>query len=171
MKYYLARDKDASSLIYSPWDQNPSAIFALAALNDATSADIRPFRDSGAKLLLWHGANDSALSSNATIEYFNNVTKVVGTASVDTFARLYIAPGVNHCSGGPGADSADLLTALDNWVVNGAAPGTLTAQKVVAATGAVEFTRPLCRHPQYPRYTGPVNNADAAKLAANYTCS
>ena len=52
VKNYLARDPAANSLTYSPWDQNPSAIFALAALNDATAADIRPFRDSGAKLLL-----------------------------------------------------------------------------------------------------------------------
>ena len=171
VKSYLARDLTANSLTYSPWDQNPSALFALAALNDATSADIRPFRDSGAKLLLWHGANDAALSSNATIEYFNNVKTAVGAASVDTFARLYIAPGVNHCSGGPGADTADLLTALDNWVVNGTAPGTLTAQKVNAATGATDFSRPLCQYPLYPKYTGPANNADAAKLATNYTCS
>ena len=171
VKNYLARDSSANSLNYSPWDQNPSAIFALAALNDATSVNIRPFRDSGAKLLLWHGANDSALSANATIEYFNKVKNEVGTASVDTFARLYIAPGVNHCSGGPGADSADLLSALDNWVVNNAAPGTLTAQKLIAATGAVDFSRPLCQYPLYPKYTGPANNMDAAKLATNYTCS
>ncbi len=171
VKNYLARDPAANSLAYTPWDQNQNALFALASLNDATMADIRPFRDSGAKLLLWHGANDAALSSNATIEYFNNVKTAVGAASVDTFARLYIAPGVNHCSGGPGADSADLLTALDNWVVNGTAPGTLTAQKLNAATGATDFSRPLCQYPQYPKYTGPANNADAAKLATNYTCS
>ena len=172
VKNYLARDPNANSLTYSPWDQNQNALFALASLNDATSADIRPFRDSGAKLLLWHGANDAALSSNATIEYFNNVkTAVGGAASADTFTRLYIAPGVNHCSGGPGADNSDLLSALDNWVVNGTAPGTLTAQKVNATTGAADFSRPLCQHPQYPKYTGPANNSDAAKLASNYTCS
>ena len=84
--------------------------------------------------------------------------------------RFYIAPGVNHCSGGPGADTADLLTALDQWVVNGTAPATLTAQKLDPA-GAVSFSRPLCQYPQYPRYTGPANDANAAKVASNYTCS
>lgn len=172
VKNYLARDPAANSLTYSPWDQNQNALFALASLNDATVTDIRPFRDSGAKLLLWHGGNDAALSRNATIEYFNNVkTAVGGAASADTFTRLYIAPGVNHCSGGPGADTADLLTALDNWVVNGTAPGTLTAQKVNATTGAADFSRPLCQHPQYPKYTGPANDANAAKLASSYTCT
>ena len=142
----------------------------MAALNDATNANLRPFRDSGAKLILWHGGNDAALSTNSTAEYYNNVRATVGAASADTFVRYYIAPGVNHCAGGPGADTADLLSALDNWVVNNSAPGTLTAEKV-DGTGAVSFARPLCQFPQYPRYTGPANDAAAARQASNYTCS
>jgi hypothetical protein len=39
------------------------------------------------------------------------------------------------------------------------------------AADAVSFARPLCRYPQYPRYTGPANDAAAAKLAASYTCT
>lgn len=171
VKNYLARDPAANSLTYSPWDQNQNALYALAALNDATNADIRPFQNSGGKLILWHGGNDPALSKNATIEYYGNVaTAVGGQANTDAFVRLYIAPGVNHCGGGPGADTADLLSALDQWVVSGTAPGTLTTEKRYAA-GAVAFSRPLCQYPKYPRYTGPAGNADAAKLASNYTCS
>jgi len=170
VKYYLARDPAANSLTYTPWDQNQNALFAMASLNDATNTDLRPFRDSGAKLILWHGGNDAALSRNATTEYYTNVKTVVGDASTDTFVRYYVAPGVNHCAGGPGADTVDLLSALDGWVVNGNAPGTLTAQKLDTA-GAVTFSRPLCQHPLYPRYTGPANDAAAATLATNYTCS
>ncbi len=170
VKNYLARDPAANSLTYSPWDQNQNALFAVASLNDATNTDLRPFRDSGAKLILWHGGNDAALSKNSTAEYYNNVKTTVGGPSTDTFVRFYIAPGVDHCAGGPGADTSDLLGALDTWVVNGTAPATLTAQKL-DATGAVSFTRPLCQYPQYPRYTGPANDAAAAKLASNYTCS
>lgn len=170
VKNYLARDPAANSLTYSPWDQNQNALFAMASLNDATNTNLRPFRDSGAKLILWHGGNDGALSKNSTAEYYNNVKATVGGASTDTFVRFYIAPGVDHCAGGPGADTSDLLSALDSWAVNGTAPATLSAQKL-DATGAVSFTRPLCQYPQYPRYTGPANDAAAAKLAANYTCS
>ena len=170
VKYYLARDPAANSLTYTPWDQNQNALFAMASLNDATNTDLRPFRDSGAKLILWHGGNDAALSRNATTEYYTNVKTAVGDASTDTFVRYYVAPGVNHCAGGPGADDVDLLSTLDGWVVNGTAPGTLTAQKLDTA-GAVAFSRPLCQYPLYPRYTGPANDAAAAKLATNYTCS
>ena len=171
VKNYLARDPAANSLTYSPWDQNQNALFAMAALNDATNANLRPFRDSGAKLILWHGGNDAALSTNSTAEYYNNVKTTVGAASTDSFVRYYIAPGVNHCAGGPGADAADLLSALDGWVVNNTAPATLTARKIDPVTGAELFARPLCQFPQYPRYTGPANDAAAAKLASNYTCS
>ena len=63
-----------------------------------------------------------------------------------------------------------MLTALDQWVTKGAAPATLTAEKR-DASGALTFARPLCQYPQYPRYTGPANDAAAAKLATSYTCT
>jgi feruloyl esterase len=170
VKNYLARDPAADSLAYSPWDQNQNALYALAALNDATLADIRPFINSGGKLILWHGGNDSALSVNATAEYRANMRNAVGDATADAATRFYVAPGVNHCTGGPGADTADLLTALDQWVTRDTAPGTLTAEKR-DATGAVTFARPLCPYPQYPRYTGPANDAVAASQATSYTCT
>jgi len=170
VKNYLARDPSADSLAYVPWTQNQNALYAMAALNDATNADIRPFIRSGGKLILWHGANDAALSINSTAAYYANVRTAVGAADTAAATRFYVAPGVNHCAGGPGADSADLLSALDEWVTQDNAPATLRAEKL-DASGAVDFSRPLCQYPQYPRYTGPANDADAAKLAANYTCT
>jgi feruloyl esterase len=142
----------------------------MAALNDATQTDIRPFINSGGKLIVWHGGSDAGLSVNSTIEYMANVTKSVGAASAAASTRLYVAPGVNHCEGGVGADTTDLLTALDQWVTKGIAPATLTAQKL-DANGAITLTLPLCQYPQYPRYTGPANDAAAAKLATSYTCT
>jgi hypothetical protein len=170
VKNYLARDPAANSLTYTPWDGNQNALYAMAALNDATNADIRPFIQSGGKLILWHGANDAALSVNSTATYNTDMRNAVGPANADASTRFYVAPGVNHCAGGPGADSADLLAALDDWVTKSVAPGTLTAEKL-DGSGAVTFSRPLCQYPQYPRYTGPANDAAAAKLASNYTCT
>ena len=99
-----------------------------------------------------------------------NVAKSVGAADASASTRLYVAPGVNHCGGGVGADKTDLLTALDQWVTKDIAPDTLTAEKL-DANGAVIRTLPLCRYPQYPKYTGPANDAAAAKLATSYTCT
>jgi feruloyl esterase len=107
---------------------------------------------------------------NSTIDYMARMSKVVGSAGAATSTRLYVAPGVNHCHGGPGADQADLLWALDQWVTKGIAPSTLVAKKL-DASGAVAFSRPLCSYPAYPRYTGPPSDPAAAKQAASYTCT
>jgi pimeloyl-ACP methyl ester carboxylesterase len=169
VKTFLTRDLAADSLAYT-WDQDAGALYALAALNDATNVDLRPFQNSGGKLILWHGENDAALNFSATSEYYTHMVAAVGgQGTADSFARYYLAPGVNHCAGGPGADTSDLLGALDAWVDQGTAPGTLGADKIVG--GATAFSRPLCQYPKYPRYTGPANNAQAAALASNYACT
>ena len=170
VKYCLARDPNADSLQYSPWDQNQNALYALAALYDATQTDIRPFINAGGKLIVWHGGSDAALSVNSTIEYMTNMEKAVGVENAAASTRFYVAPGVDHCEDGVGADKTDLLTALDKWVTKGVAPGTLSAQKL-DAKGAVTLSQPLCQYPQYPRYIGPANDAAAAKLASSYTCT
>jgi pimeloyl-ACP methyl ester carboxylesterase len=169
VKNYLARNPAQDSLTYA-WESNLDTLYGMAALNDATNTDLRPFKKSNAKLILWHGGNDAALSPNATTAFYEAVkTAVGGQTAADEFVRYYMAPGVNHCEGGPGADQTDLLGALDAWVVKGTAPGTLSATKV--SNGAVQASRPLCRFPQYPRYTGPANDPAAAALAASYTCT
>ncbi|WP_431121201.1 tannase/feruloyl esterase family alpha/beta hydrolase [Variovorax paradoxus] len=62
------------------------------------------------------------------------------------------------------------MQTLDQWMTKSKAPSTLVAEKR-DAQGAVVLSRPLCQYPQYPRYTGPANDAAASKSAANYTCS
>lgn len=150
---------------------NATALAAMSESLDAGDPDLRPFMNSGGKLLLWHGGTDPALTKRGTIGYYQNVVaKVGGQAAADSFSRFYVAPGVNHCHGGPGADKSDLLSALDAWVTNGTAPAALSAAQN-AADGSSNFTRPLCVYPQYPRYTGPAGDVNAAKVAANYTCT
>jgi len=166
VKYYLANDPLANSLLYD-YNSNPAALAAMAALNDATNPNLHPFLGAGGKLILWHGGNDAALSTRATTAYYEQVVAAVGgQASADQFVRYYIAPGVNHCAGGPGADSADLLSALDAWVTRGHAPKTLRARQVDAVTGVTVLSRPLCAYPAYPRYDGKGD----PNLARNYDC-
>jgi hypothetical protein len=169
VKNYLARDPLATSLTYE-WNSNPATLRSMALLNDATNTDLRPFVRNGGKLILWHGGNDAAVTIRATTAFYQAARQATGGGSFDRSVRYYTAPGVNHCSGGPGADQADLLSALDAWVERGAAPGHLTAKKA-NSDGTTAFTRPLCTYPQYPRYTGPANDLHAAKLAENYTCT
>jgi hypothetical protein len=167
VKNYRARDPAANSLTYD-FDSNLAALFSLEALNSATNPNLQPFLGAGGKLILWHGGNDAALSTKATAEYYQQVVGAVGgQANADQFVRFYVAPGVNHCAGGPGADSTDLLSALDAWVTKGRGPGTLSAVKRDPGTGATVLTRPLCIYPAYPRYNG----TGDVSAASSYTCT
>jgi feruloyl esterase len=64
-----------------------------------------------------------------------------------------MAPGVGHCSGGPGPQPRQPFDALVNWVEQGRAPETLPAVRR-DETGAVTRSRPLCQYPLVARYTG-----------------
>lgn len=170
VKYYLARDPNANSLAYD-WDANQDTLLAMATLNDATDADLRPFMHHGGKLILWHGTSDAALTQRATTAYYENMkASMGGQSTVDGFVRYYQAPGVEHCFGGPGADAVNLVEVLDKWVDQGTAPGQPMAAKL-NPDGSTALSRPLCPYPQYPRYTGPANDSNAGKLGSNYTCT
>jgi len=169
VKSYLARNLSIDSLRYR-YDQDPAALSALAALNDATSTGLGAFHGRGGKLILWHGGSDVAISPNGSVEYYLGMQAAMGGQAVlDGFVRFYIAPGVNHCGGGEGADEVDLLAALDSWVSQQLAPGTLLASKLFF--GAPLLTRPLCAYPQYARYIGPPNDIGAALQASSFVCT
>ena len=148
------------------------------ALN-ATDPDLRRFQERGGKLIIYHGWSDAAISPLNSIEYFHAVQTRMGSGQTDGFLRLYMAPGMAHCGGGPGPDSfgqrsvapADpqnsISIALQRWVENGAAPQQITATKYKAAdpAGGVARTRPLCPYPQVAHYKGSGNTDDAANFA------
>lgn len=126
----------------------------------ATPEGLAQFLRGGGKMMLWHGSDDALLSHKDTIRTWERLGQVAGEATRRASARFYIAPGVAHCAGGPGADGIDALGALVNWVEQGQAPGTLEAVKR-GPDGAVKFSRPLCEYPAWPKYrgTGDVNSA------------
>jgi feruloyl esterase len=70
---------------------------------------------------------------------------------------------MGHCSGGPGPNTFDVLTALEQWVEHGVAPDQLIAAH--STGGKVDRTRPLCPYPQVARYTGKGSIDDAANFA------
>jgi Tannase and feruloyl esterase len=45
-----------------------------------------------------------------------------GRAATQEFFRLFIVPGMNHCTGGDGAYAIDYLHSLEAWVEQGQAP-------------------------------------------------
>jgi len=148
---------------------------------NATDANLKPFRARGGKLILYHGWNDPAISPLNTINYYNSVLGAVGATEAKDFLRLYLVPGMQHCGGGPGANSfgqqsgstADaqhsIYAALEQWVEQGTAPGSIIATKYISDLDpkqGVKFTRPLCPYPQTAKYKGSGDTNDAG----NFEC-
>ena len=131
----------------------------------ASVSGLADYLKAGKKIVIWHGSDDGLLSHKDTIRTWEPVTSSAGAAA-SANSRLYVAAGVGHCSGGPGADTFDLLTPTMAWVEKGTDPGTPTATKV-NSSGATLFSRPLCQYPAYPKYKG---NGDLND-GANYQCS
>ena len=124
---------------------------AIAALLDATDPDLSAFRARKGRILMWYGWADPALNPLMGLEYYERVTKTMGTGTPEFF-RLFMMPGVFHCSGGVGPDRVDTITPLVDWVERGMAPEMLIASQ--RAGDKATRTRPLCPHPQVARYAG-----------------
>ncbi|HKX31141.1 MAG TPA: tannase/feruloyl esterase family alpha/beta hydrolase [Blastocatellia bacterium] len=131
--------------------------------------DLAPFRERGGKLLIWHGWSDPLIMPEGTVDYYNRVVRKAGGWSyrrTAQFARLFMAPGVFHCGGGPGPapQNNTLFDALTDWVEHGNAPETIKVSKPLEG-GAMQ-TRPLCPYPSVAVWTGRGSTDDAA----NFVC-
>jgi len=155
---------------------------------NAADPDLRRFKAGGGKLILYHGWSDPLIPPLSTINYYDSVVAKLGMQETERFARLYMAPGMQHCVGGPGPTSfgqfnpllpqistdADphnnIFNALEQWVEKDAPPGPIIARKYVndldPAQGT-KMTRPLCPYPQIAKYNGTGDTNDAA----NFVCA
>jgi hypothetical protein len=154
-----------------------------AADLDSTNPDLSKFAARGGKLILYHGWNDPAISPGYTIAYYKQVQHTMGADKLQSFTRLYLQPGMEHCYGGPGPTAFGqfgietakgpkygLFDSLQNWVEKGAPDDDLVATKYApGADGAqkVLMTRPMCAYPEIPKYKGSGDTNDAA----NFTCA
>lgn len=102
---------------------DPATIETMIAPNNP---DLRPFRDNDGKLILVHGWSDFSVMPPPTVDYYETVTRTMGGAEpTRAFARLFMIPGMDHCSGGEGAWAIDYMGAITAWVERGEAPDAL----------------------------------------------
>lgn len=118
----------------------------------------------GGKLIVWHGNEDALIPVADSIRFVERLRDVADGRGREN-VRLYTLPGVNHCAGGPGADTIDLVTPIADWVENGIQPRNLVATKLTT-TGTVAFTRPLCPFPEWAKY-----NRGNSNSASSFTCA
>jgi feruloyl esterase len=146
----------------------PGDLPRLQTMSDILSpldVDLRPFKARNGRLIMYHGLADPAISAYGSVDYYQKMTAVVGgRGEAEAFSRLYLVPGMHHCSGGPGPNAFDMLSALEAWVERGVPPADVVASH--ATDGRVDRTRPLCPYPQVARYVG----AGSVDEAANFRC-
>ncbi len=148
-----AAERDGVTALTFDFDRDPATLRRAEALYDATSYDLTAFKAHGGKMLMWHGMADGGIPFTSSIGYYKGVEKVMGSRNaVQEFFRLFLVPGVHHCSGGPGPFEFDALSALDAWVENGTAPEKLIARHSNA--GRVDRSRPVFPYPIAARYSG-----------------
>ena len=74
----------------------------MAAALNATDPDLSAFRERGGKLILFHGWSDAAIPAVNAVNYYEAWFRRMGASEAETFVRLYMVPGMQHCGGGPG---------------------------------------------------------------------
>ena len=132
------------------------------------------FKSRGGKMIIYHGTSDPVFSVNDTIAWYERLNQR-HAGQADAFARLFTAPGMNHCQGGPSTEQFDMLSAMVGWVEKGEAPAQVIATARVGINPDVPAdwisngkprSRPLCPYPQQVRYRGAGDINDAA----NFSC-
>jgi feruloyl esterase len=126
------------------------------------SPNLTAFKAHGGKLLMYHGWADALIAPESSVIYRADVLAIMGRDQ-DNWFRLFMVPGMGHCTGGQGPTRADWLGALEKWREKGTAPDSIVG---AGSLKGQAITRPLCPFPQVPAYKGKgnVNNAE------NFVC-
>lgn len=151
------------------FDTDPARMAAYSAMYDTYADDrLTAFRQHGGKLLLIHGMSDPIFSANDTVDYYERLAaNHGGIARTQEFARAFLVPGMNHCSGGPATDNFDSIQAMVDWVEKGIAPDTIAARALPTQADHPNRTRPLCAYPRFARYKG----SGSVEDAGSFVCS
>ncbi len=103
----------------------------MGALYTDSNPDLRKFKTAGGKLIVAQGGIDTEEVPRAIVDYYQTVERTMGGRhATQDFFRLFIVPGMKHCTGGDGAFAIDYLTYLEEWVEHGQAPDSMIGAHV-----------------------------------------
>jgi feruloyl esterase len=131
--------------------------------------DLSGVKQTKAKIIHYHGLNDTLIFPQGSINYYTRVANLDGGfASTQQYDRLFLVPGLSHCFGvgtqsgtaGPAATANSVplpagtfdgqwFSVMTDWVENGNAPASITVQSADASTSQL-----LCPYPQKATYKG-----------------
>jgi hypothetical protein len=141
-------------------DKDPNYLVQLDGMTSAVDTNLMPAASRGAKFIFYHGWAEQALNPLRTIGYYDAVVDRYGKEKTDSFLRLFMVPGMQHCLGGTNAtDRFDPIAELERWLDTGNAPNVMLASKV--SNGVVVNRRPLCAYPKVAQYKYGINGPEA----------
>ncbi|HTM50682.1 MAG TPA: tannase/feruloyl esterase family alpha/beta hydrolase [Bryobacteraceae bacterium] len=167
MRYIFLKPPPADEWTYRDFnfDKDPARAAQNAHKVNALNPDLRPLKKRGGRILHYQGWGDAAVIAQVSLDYRDALVEKLGAAAVKEFYRLYMVPGMFHCTGGVGCSAVDWLTPMVEWVEKGVAPAALTGARV--ERGETRRTRPVCPYPQVARYKG----TGSIDEAANFACA
>ncbi|HKP34849.1 MAG TPA: tannase/feruloyl esterase family alpha/beta hydrolase [Sphingomicrobium sp.] len=142
----------------------------LSAILDTDDPNLDRFARHGGKLIIYVGGADAVILPGPAIDYYRRLMRNARASRARTFARLFVAPGMQHCQGGPAPNAFgqawvapglsadprhDIRSALEAWVERSRPPTAIVAAKfkadrIGAALTATQELRP------YPASAGPI---------------
>ena len=162
---HMRHDPTFDAAQFDPARDRARIADALAAYD--STADLEEFRARGGKILMYQGWNDFPLRAGRAFDYLAAVEAGAGgPEQAAEFFRLFMVPGMLHCSGGPGPWQADYVDPIVKWTEEGIAPERIVAAHPGEAIALPHlnpsrppepsraFTRPLCVYPKLGLYRG-----------------
>ncbi|KAM7200855.1 Tannase/feruloyl esterase [Naviculisporaceae sp. PSN 640] len=73
----------------------------------ADNFNLKPFKDRGGKVIMYHGTRDSTVPTGSTAQFYSSVlnsTTGGNSASMDEFFKLFYVPGMGHCYSDAGTE-------------------------------------------------------------------
>ena len=130
-----------------------------------TSIHLWAFAKHGGRPLIYHGWADQQVAPGSSVEFYKAALKFSASSARDaSWIRLFMVPGMGHCTGGQGPDTFDKIRLIERWVEKGEIPARVIASH--RSAGKVGRTRPLCPYPKVARHDG-TGSIDEAE---NFTC-
>ncbi|KAH8624998.1 tannase and feruloyl esterase [Alternaria alternata] len=162
------------------WNASEYGLDDVRAAQDLNPGDIRTypsslpgFKQSGGKLLMYHGQQDNQITSFNTNRFYEHLRGNSSYENMDEWTRFFRVSGMFHCSTGPGAwvlgqggnaaqagipfdAQRNVLAAMIDWVEGGSAPEYMEGTKFVNDTvkNGVDFMRRHCKYPARNTFLG-----------------
>ena len=163
----LIMNYDFDTLAASIFGHNADFPVSDTELLNVDDTNLSHFKKRGGRLLIWQPQSGGPFSPQDMVNWYTEMShEMHGFEETQSFARLFMMPGVNHCGGGPGTSTIDAFSPVVNWVENGNAPATLLGTAPATNNPFPGRTRALCPYPAYAKYKG----AGSLELAESFEC-